>query len=77
MASEVKSSRAGSAVSVAVGERVTLGDAAAEYVVISVDHATGRLELLRLNPTRIETEIAASDVHRKIQSGPRLGSEGN
>jgi hypothetical protein len=77
MASEVKSSRVGSAVSVAVGERVTVGDAAAEYVLISVDHATGRLELLRLNPTRIESEIPASEVRRTNQGGPRAASEGN
>jgi hypothetical protein len=54
-----------------------VGDAAAEYVVITVDHATGRLELLRLNPTRIENEIPVSKVRRKNQGGPRLVSEGD
>jgi hypothetical protein len=41
-----------------------------------VDHATGRLELLRLNPTRIESEIPASEVRRTNQGGPRAASEG-
>ena len=60
MGSEVKSSRAGSALSVAVGERVTVGESDTEFLAVNVDHATGRLELLRLNPGRIESDIPAS-----------------
>jgi len=60
-----------------VGERVTVGESGTEYVVVSVDHATGRLELLRLNPGRIESDIPASEVRKKIERGPRLASEGD
>jgi hypothetical protein len=75
MGSEVKSSRAGSALSVAVGERVTVGESGTEYVVVSVDHATGRLELLRLKPGRIESNVLPSEVRRMIPGGPRQVSE--
>lgn len=51
--------------SVAVGERVTVGDSETEYVVVNVDHATGRLELLRLKPGRIEGDIPVSAVRKK------------
>jgi hypothetical protein len=70
MASELKPSRAGSTVSISVGERVTVGESGTEFVVVSVDHATGRLELLRMNPGRIESNIPSANVQRKSQTGP-------
>jgi hypothetical protein len=75
MGSEVKSNRVADARSVSVGERVTLADSETEYVVVNVDHATGRLELLRLNPGRIEGDIPISAVRKTTDSGPRLATE--
>jgi hypothetical protein len=75
MGSEVKSNRVADARSVSVGERVTLADSETEYVVVNVDHATGRLELLRLNPGRIEGDIPISAVRKRTDSGPRLATE--
>jgi hypothetical protein len=74
MDSEIKAARAGSASSVSVGERVTVGDLATEYVVVSVDHATGRLELLRLSPGRIESDVPVSSVTKRSSPEPRLDS---
>jgi len=74
MGSEVRSSRVGSGVSVSVGERVTVGDSDTEYVVVSVDHATGRLELLCLKPGRIEGEVPVSSVRKTGENGPHLAS---
>jgi hypothetical protein len=71
MASEVKTSRVGAVASVSIGERVTLGDSDTEYVVVSVDHATGRLELLRLRPGGIESDVPASAVRKKA-TGPQV-----
>ncbi len=76
MGSEVKSSRAGSALWVAMGERVTVGESGTEYVVVGVDHAPGRRELLRLNPARNEMDVPASAMRKKSQSGPRLVPKG-
>jgi hypothetical protein len=75
MGSEVKSNRVADARSVSVGERVTLADSETEYVVVNVDHATGQLELLRLNPGRIEGDIPISAVRKRTDSGPRLATE--
>jgi hypothetical protein len=72
MGSEVKSNRAADARPVSVGERVTLADSETEYVVVNVDHATGRLELLRLNPGRIEGDIPLSAVRKRTDPVPRL-----
>lgn len=74
MGSELKASRLSADASVSVGERVTLGDSNCEYVVVSVDHATGRLELLRLKPGRIEKEVPISLVHKKVGTGLQLDS---
>ena len=76
MDSEVKSSRAGVAVPVSVGERVTIADSATEYIVVSVDHRTGKLELLRLNPGRIESELWMNVV-RKSAVGRELTADEN
>lgn len=74
MDSELKSSGAGMGVSIAVGERVTLADSEAEYVVVNVDHARGRLELLRLKPGRIEGDIPVSSVRKRSQAAPHGSS---
>ncbi|UWZ85649.1 hypothetical protein [Occallatibacter riparius] len=72
MASELKAERANSALSVSVGQRVTVGDSETEFVVVNVDHETGRLELLRLKPGRIEADIPVSNVRRIVESGLHL-----
>lgn len=73
----MKADRPSPAVPVSVGERVTLGDAAVEYVVVSVDDATGTLELLRLKPGRIESNVPMSAVQKKARTGPRLVKKGD
>lgn len=66
--------RFGGDVAITVGERVTLdGDPNTEYVVISVNQTTGRAELLRLNPGRIEHDISLSLVRRKEVSPAAAG----
>jgi hypothetical protein len=75
MGSELKASRATAPLSVSIGERVTIGELGAEFVVVSVDHATGRLELLRLNPGRIESDVPLAAVRRKGTPDPRPASE--
>ena len=77
MGSEIKASRSDSAPSVSVGERVTVGDLATEYVVVTVDHATESLELVRLDPGRIESNVPVSSVTKRGPPGPRLVSEEN
>ncbi len=72
MASELKADRASSALSVSIGQRVTLGDSEAEFVVVNVDHQTGRLELLRLKPGRIEAGIPVSNVRKIVETGLHL-----
>lgn len=77
MGSEIKQG-AGKSIfdaNIAVGERVTLDDPETEYVVVKVDHAIGRVELLRLKPGRIERDIPLSTVRKKVETGPRLVSE--
>ena len=74
MGSELRSSRAGTARPVLVGERVTLADSETEYVVVNVDHATGRLELLRLNPGRIEGDVPISAVRKRTEPGLHQGT---
>jgi hypothetical protein len=69
--SETKSARPGSGKTVSVGERVTIEGSDSEYVVLSVDHATGRMELLRLNSGRIESDVPVSRVLKKLEAGTR------
>ncbi len=71
MGSETKSTRTGSGKTVSVGERVTIEGSDFEYVVLSVDHATGRMELLRLNTGRIESDVPVSRVLTKLEAGTR------
>lgn len=75
MDSELKSNRAGVAVPVSVGERVTIADSATEYIVVSVDHRTGKLELLRLNPGRIESELWRNVVRKSPASRDVIAEE--
>jgi hypothetical protein len=72
MASELKAVRASSSLSVFVGQRVTVGDSDAEFVVVDVDHETGRLGLLRLKPGRIEAGIPVSSVRKIVETGLHL-----
>jgi hypothetical protein len=67
--SEAKSTRPGSGQAVSVGERVIIEGSDSEYVVLSVDHAAGRMELLRLNTGRIEADIPVSKVQRRLEPG--------
>lgn len=76
MASELKAEGAGASVAVSVGERVTVGDYGAEYVVIDVDHATGRLELLHLKPGPIERNIPLTAVQKSATDGSQLVGDG-
>ena len=76
MASELKANRVTSAPSVSVGQRVTVGDSEAEFVVVDVEHETGRLELLRLKPGRFDAEIPVSNVRRMVESGLHLVENG-
>jgi hypothetical protein len=69
MASELKAEKASSALSVFVGQRVTVGDSATEFVVVNVDHETERLELLRLKPGRIDAGIPVSNVRKIVETG--------
>jgi hypothetical protein len=72
MASELKADRATSALSVSVGQRVNVGDSDTEFVVVNVDHETGRLELLRLKPGRIASCIPVSNVRKIVETGLHL-----
>jgi hypothetical protein len=47
----------------------------AEYVVLSVDHAAGRMELLRLNTGRIESDVPVSSVRKKLEHPARPASQ--
>jgi hypothetical protein len=69
--SETKSARLGSGKTVSVGERVTIEGSDLEYVVLSVDHATERMELLRLNSVHIESDVPVSRVLKKLEAGTR------
>jgi len=69
--SETKSARPGTGKTVSVGERVTIEGSESEYVVLSVDHATGRMELLRLHSGRIESDVPVSKVLTKLEAGTR------
>jgi hypothetical protein len=75
MGSEVKSSRSGSGETVSVGERISIQGADSEYVVIDVDHATGRMELLRLKPEGIESGGLVSSLRARSEPGPHRASE--
>jgi hypothetical protein len=75
LGSELKSTLSGGAAALSVGERVTLDDPNTEYVVIDVDHATGRVELLRLKPGRIESDIPVASVRKRSETGPYLVTE--
>jgi hypothetical protein len=52
-----------------VGERVTIEGSDSQYVVLSVDRAAGRVELLRLNTGRIESDVPVSKLRRKLEAG--------
>jgi hypothetical protein len=52
-----------------VGERVTIEGSDTQYVVLSVDRAAGRVELLRLNTGRIEGDVPVSKLRRKLEAG--------
>jgi hypothetical protein len=64
--SELHSTGPVSAKIVSVGERVMIEGSDAEYVVLSVNHETGRMELLRLNTGRIEQDVPVSRVQKKL-----------
>lgn len=65
MASQDDAKGASATVRVSVGERVTIDDSGTEYVVLSVDQASGRVELLHLNPARVERDIPVSNLRKK------------
>jgi hypothetical protein len=71
MASELRSKRAGLGVSVSIGERVMMEGREGEFVVVDVDHANGRIELLQLKPARIESGPASS-VRAKSEPEPHM-----
>jgi hypothetical protein len=68
---ETKSARPVSAKTVSVGERVAIEGSDSEYVVLSVDHATGRMELLRLHTGRIESDVPVAKILKKLETGMR------
>ena len=73
MASSVKLNRIDIGSPVFVGERVKMDGSDGEFVVVSVDRATGSLELLQLRPGEIKRGIPVSSVRRTQRSqGPKL-----
>lgn len=57
-----------------IGQRVQLDGCDNEYIVVNVDHQTGRLELLQLRPTGRIENVPIHAIRPRTESGPHLVS---
>lgn len=64
-----KAGSKGGAGDVAVGETVIVEGCDGQYVVVRVDHARGRVELVKLKAGHIEVNIPIATVHRVCAAG--------
>ncbi|HWE86856.1 MAG TPA: hypothetical protein VG267_18065 [Terracidiphilus sp.] len=69
MASQFTASQGNAAAHVAVGEPVTVEGCEGQYVVLGVDHARGRVELVKLKPGHIVIDIPIATVRRACAPG--------
>lgn len=69
MTPQFNASQGSAGVNVAVGEPVIVDGCEGQYVVIGVDPARGRVELVKLKPGHIEVDIPMATVRRTCAPG--------